>query len=314
MRSRITALIVITLVGLMTIVTSSVAQAQADYTKVCEGTKQLDWPFPSTDPCDGVVGIWVGVQLWSDSSDGLNYGVNGEKQFGGDTRYENMLNDAKAYTGGSAWFRPGDSEVAMPATDVSTTTVKSMVGRVNLALAKVAEETEPPAWTEGVCSGSSAIVYQSVKRTGDGVTVSVDDPVGCQKDGYWYVVEPWGPDNMNPDAGCLAKLWSSDVESELSTVRSLAKRNNWPNGSAWMVDASYAENPLVVDCATVSGPNDLGLNRYEDQVKLARLPWVVARAEELLKIAKMTWDDYCTRFGEEPLGEQVLCSDYIRIK
>lgn len=165
-----------------------------------------------------------------------------------------------------------------------------------------AQEGNPPdAWTDPVCNGEAAIVFQSRQETGDGVTVSPYDTEECEIDSNlgWYVVESWKPGEMNPDAGCLAETWSS--------VGVMARETGWENGSAWRVNvAKFAKHPMVVSCSEVSGPDDLGLNPNENQVQLSRQEWVVSRALELLQDAGMTPAQYCSDFDEPLAG--YLCA------
>lgn len=149
---------------------------------------------------------------------------------------------------------------------------------------------DPSVWTEAVCEGAAAAVYQGEEEKGDGVTLSPLNPLGCETDSTWFVVEPWG-EVENPDTGCLAYSWDE--------VGEFAERMNWLNGSAWKryvdVDEEFlTEHPLVVDCSDVISPDSLGLNPYEDQVRPSRLPWVYARADELLNEAGLTWEEFCT--------------------
>ncbi len=301
-----TALVV---TGLGWLIAPNVAHAQADTQAFCANTAPLLLTeLPASNPCG--TGQFIALQWWDDNRAGEDFDRQVFTDYG--QMYELAKTFLAANGDGSVWFEPGESTAAVPAASEVTTRTLTANGAKLGKNAKVSEQNDPPAWTEGVCNGDSAAVFQSVKRTGDGVTIGVDDPVGCETDGYWFVVEPWGAGQMNPDSGCLAKLWSSDDESELSTVRSVAHRNQWLNGSVWRVDKKYAENPLVVDCAKVTGPETLGLNRYENQVKLARLPWVRERAQQLLQAANMTLAKYCETFGSEPLGSQILCIEFVK--
>lgn len=149
---------------------------------------------------------------------------------------------------------------------------------------------DPSVWTENVCKGASAFVYQSREEAGDGVTLSIEDPYGCSEPMTTFVVEPWGSVE-NPDTGCLAANYEE--------AREFALRLGWLNGSGWLryedvQDEFLYDHPWIVQCNDVTGQEDLGLNVYEDQIRPNRIPWMRARAAELLAAADLTWETFCT--------------------
>jgi hypothetical protein len=300
MRTALNIVAVVVLAGLLAFATPGVSLAQtADYTKLCSNTGNTTLPLPETNPCPGLTGVWVAVEFWNDSTNGTTYG---KKNF---SSYEELLAESKEFDGGSAWFEPGIGATAVTepvtASEVTTkaTTLKGAVLKKE-AVVK-AESTEPTAWTESVCAGEAAIVFQSVDKKGDGVTVKTDDESACATNQSWFVVEPWGSGTMNPDRGCFADDWSN--------VDALAKRTGWTNGSAWAVGKDYITNPVVVNCDTVNSSEGLGLNRFENQVFIGGLKKLVERAVQLITQADMSLPEYCTKFGSEPLGAQILCTE-----
>lgn len=170
----------------------------------------------------------------------------------------------------------------------------------------VSAQEGPNAWTENVCAGGAAIVYQSPDETGDGVTISTntDQPDenrdGCDQSTAlsWLVVEPWGNGQMNADAACLAGTWQE--------VGVFANRMQWLNGSAWRVERTrFESHPMVVMCSSVNNRDQLGLNPNENQISPERMDWVQNRAVQL---AGGNLSSYCGSFGTEPLA-RLVCND-----
>lgn len=182
-----------------------------------------------------------------------------------------------------------------------------IVGLATFGSMSVAAQESPNAWTENVCAGGAAIVYQGPDEQGDGVTISTntDQPDenrdGCDQSTAlaWLVVEPWGNGQFNADAACVVGTWQE--------VGVFANRMSWLNGSAWRVERAHMDNhPMVVSCSSVYNPDDMGLNPNERQIEPERQQWVMDRAQEL---AEGNLSSYCSEYGSEPLA-RLVCGAY----
>ena len=166
---------------------------------------------------------------------------------------------------------------------------------------------DPVVWTDAACLGNAAIVLQEETNTGDGVTLSAEDPWGCAEplsaEMVLVVVEPWdgngdrakGYKKYNQDRSCLASDWSEVQDFVLVT--------GLGNLSVWIASNDLLDNPVTVLCDEVTDSKSLGLNTGENQLDVKVAKSTLVRFDELLKIASMTREDYYAEFPDLPLTD-----------
>lgn len=152
--------------------------------------------------------------------------------------------------------------------------------------------TAQGGWDQEICDGNEAVVWRVV----NGTTSTMPSEEGCDSDDDmgWLVVEPWGPNGLNPDRACYASTWDEAYE--------VSQERDWVNGSAWRVKTDVAENPLVVLCTNVRNDSGLGLNPGEGQIELRTIDSTIARASILLSRHDMTMGDYAEEYPEHPIS------------
>jgi len=177
--------------------------------------------------------------------------------------------------------------------------VATSAGAVSPAFADDPEPGKPDVWTERVCSGDAAVVWQSEDEQGDGVTLSVLNEEGCETnpDLGWFVIEPWAGAKLNPDRACLAYSWDE--------VQEFVEVSGLDNGSAWRVESADLEgHALVLPCLTADSEDfQLGLNPYESQLETRKLRGTLRLLDELLGEAGLTREEYMAK--DEPLAESL---------
>jgi hypothetical protein len=262
--------------SMIAIVAVPTAAQESPFSSFCSGTGFLQNPLPTNNPCTGAEGVWY-VEF-----------VDGRLSPYRD--YSSVTANTDAVR--RVWFVVGELDTA---TEMS-----------------VPESGAPRAWTELVCRGDSALVYQGTDEMGDGVTVSLENEWGCSQNSPLFLVEPWGA-YTNADSGCF--VYATDVatttavENTWAKAREFADENSLHNGSFWVVPATMQAHPMVVACEDVTSADTMGLNPHEDQVSPERAAWVINRATELAAEAGYpTLEAYCvTRPGEKLT--RLLCPD-----
>jgi hypothetical protein len=158
----------------------------------------------------------------------------------------------------------------------------------------------PRVFTQAVCEGNAALVYQSADEKGDGVTLSTVDEWECENvPEALLVVEPWSREDLNPDRACIARDWAE--------VRDFTSQTGWENGSVWLVGQDILAMPMIVRCADVQSDDDLGINPWESQLDALTLPETIARLEEL---TDMSVSEAIAKWADLPLFAQLKALGY----
>ncbi len=256
-------LLLVLLIGLAVAVALPVAAQEGPYADFCAGDMALAADsLPAEAPCDA-----DGVYATMRPNNVLKLYVGYDTVLG----FEDLE---------EVWFIPGE------------------VGEITAQPLSGPEAGAPEAWTEAVCRGDAALVYQSPDETGDGVTVSLLDNWGCSEESALLLIEPWGSFS-NADAACWVPNWEAAGE--------FAERLDLWNGSVWVVSDDLVDHPMVVDCADVTDGDSMGLNPNENQISPERTDWMQNHSVELLNANNMTLEaDYCPTFGSEPLA-RLIC-------
>ncbi len=164
----------------------------------------------------------------------------------------------------------------------------------------------PGVFTERVCTGQDALVYQGTNESGAGVTTSTKDNWQCLENATVLVIGPWGG-STNP-----ANAHSACQANGRAEVDAMADRTGWVNGSVWKLDEGNVAlgHPLVVQCESVNGLATAGLNPHQSYITPEHLAWAFQRAEQLLTSEQRT--SYCVTYAEQALSRNVLCATWFQ--
>lgn len=158
----------------------------------------------------------------------------------------------------------------------------------------------PGVFTERVCAGMDALIFQTPEESGAGVTVSSRDDWNCMENATMLIIGPWGTSPANAHSACRAE--------GRQEVDDMNTRVGWGNGSAWVLNEGNValDHPMVTRCETVNSLDDLGLNPHQSYVVPGDLPWTITRATELRELAGLSNQEYWNQHWTEALSVNIL--------